>query len=200
MRSFSFLEVLLPVAYVAYIPSASFAQTACNGNAALCDRQYPNVAQIGTHDSAFVGSLPQDNQDESVTSQLNAGIRFLQGQTHNDPFGTLSLCHTSCYELDSGSLVSYLTTVKSWLDANPNEVLTLLLTNGDSLDVSVFDTAYTTSGLKSYAFIPASSPGVLPIDSWPTLRELIAANTRLVAFLGGLLSLSYSSSPVSKRS
>ena len=184
MRSFLLPSPSVLIPFVALIPFHAFAQTACNGNVALCNRQYPNVAQIGTHDSAFVGSLPQDNQDESVTSQLNAGIRFLQAQTHKDPFGTLSLCHTSCYELDAGSLVSYLTTIKTWLDANPNEVLTLLLTNGDSLDVSVFDTAYTNSGLKPYAFVPASSPGFLPIDSWPTLQDLITTNKRLVAFLG----------------
>ena len=169
------------------LPVPVLGQAACNGNAALCGRQYPDVAQIGAHDSAFVGTLLTDNQDVSVTNQLNAGIRFLQGQTHKDPFGTLSMCHTSCYELDAGSTVSYFSTIKSWLDANPNEVLTLLLTNGDNVDISLFDTAFTSSGLKSYAFVPSSSPGVLGIDSWPTLQDLINANTRLVAFLGTCL-------------
>ena len=159
-------------------------QAACNGNKALCSRKYPDVAQIGAHDSAFVGTLLTDNQDVSVTNQLNAGIRFLQGQTHKDPFGTLSMCHTSCYELDAGSTVSYLSTIKSWLDANPNEVLTLLLTNGDNVDISLFDTAFTSSGLKPYAFVPSSSPGILSIDAWPTLQNLINTNKRLVAFLG----------------
>ena len=54
------------------------AQTLCNGYADLCSRQYSNITTIGTHDSAFVGELPQDNQDISVTAQLDAGIRFLQ--------------------------------------------------------------------------------------------------------------------------
>ena len=164
-----------------------YAQTACNGNAALCDRQYSNVTQIGTHDSAFVGALPQDNQDESVTAQLNAGIRFLQAQSRVDPFGTLSLCHTSCFLLDAGSVESYLITVKAWLDANPNEVLTLLLTNGDNVNVSMFDASFASSGIKSYAFVPASSPNTLLFDAWPTLQELITAGTRLVLFLGTYL-------------
>lgn len=78
---------------------------ACNGNAALCSRSYSNVTQIGTHDSAFVGILPTDNQLVSVTTQLDDGIRFLQAQTHvND--GVLHLCHTSCEELDAGPLTS----------------------------------------------------------------------------------------------
>ena len=167
------------------------AQAACNGSPALCDRIFSNVSQIGSHDSAFVGLLPQDNQDLSVTAQLNAGIRFLQAQSHVDPFGTLSLCHTSCYEEDAGPVVSYLATVKSWLDANPNEVLMLLLTNGDYVDVSMFDAAFTSSGIKPYAFVPASSPGVLAIDGWPTLQQLITAGTRLVAFLGTAFSQSH---------
>lgn len=58
------------------------AQTACNGNAALCDRKYSNVSQIGDHDSAFVGTFVTDNQGLSVTDQLDSGIRFLQGQLH----------------------------------------------------------------------------------------------------------------------
>ena len=161
-----------------------FAQTACNGNTALCGRKYSSVSQIGTHDSAFVGSLPQDNQDISITDQLNAGIRFLQAQSHKNPFGTLSLCHTSCYLADAGSVQSYLSTIKSWLDTHPNEVLTVLLTNGDSVDVGMFDAAFTDSGIKPYAFIPASTPGILALDAWPTLQEMIASGKRLVVFLG----------------
>ncbi|MCJ1302167.1 hypothetical protein MMC08_004970 [Hypocenomyce scalaris] len=175
--------IIYAVLLLSTVAQNIYAQTACNGNAALCDRQYSNVTQIGTHDSALVGALPQDNQDESVTAQLNAGIRFLQAQSHVDPFGSLSLCHTSCFLLDAGSVESYLITVKAWLDANPNEVLTLLLTNGDNVNVSMFDAAFTSSGIKSYAFVPASSPNTLLFDAWPTLQELITGGTRLVLFL-----------------
>ncbi|KAL9133413.1 MAG: hypothetical protein Q9175_005412 [Cornicularia normoerica] len=157
------------------------AQTICNGHAELCGRRYSNITTIGTHDSAFVGDLPQDNQDLSVTAQLDAGIRFLQAQSHKNILGTLELCHTSCFEEDAGTVESYFSTVKTWLDANPNEVLTILLVNGDNVPVSMFDTAYTSSGLKPYAYIPPNSP--LAIDVWPTLQELITAGTRLVAFL-----------------
>lgn len=60
--------------------STPAANVACNGNIALCDRLYSNVSQIGTHDSAFVGILPTQNQGKSVADQLGAGIRFLQAQ------------------------------------------------------------------------------------------------------------------------
>lgn len=157
------------------------AQTLCNGHAELCGRKYSNITTIGAHDSAFVGQLPQDNQGVSVTAQLDAGIRFLQVQSHKNIFGTLQLCHTSCFEEDAGAVETYLSTVKIWLDAHLNEVVTLLIVNGDNVPVSEFDDAYTSSGLKSYAYTPTKSP--LAIDAWPTLQELITANTRLVAFL-----------------
>jgi len=151
----------------------------CNGYTELCDRLWSNVSQIGSHDSAFVGNLPTDNQNVSVADQLDAGIRFLQGQTHYF-LGELSMCHTSCYELYAGTLVSYLTTIKTWMDANSNEVITLLLTNGDSENVSLFGDAFVSSGLSTYAYTPS---GILTIPEWPTLQELINADTRLIMFL-----------------
>jgi hypothetical protein len=78
---------------------AGLAASQCNGNTALCGRQYSSVSFVGTHDSAFVGILPTDNQLESVTDQLDAGIRFLQAQTHIKN-SALELCHTSCLEED----------------------------------------------------------------------------------------------------
>jgi hypothetical protein len=164
--------------------SGVFAQTACNGHTEYCSRKYSNVTQVGAHDSPFVGGFPWDNQDWNITQQLNYGIRFLQGQTHKNDAGELDLCHTSCLLEDGGSLVSFLEAIKTWLDANTNEVVTLLLTNGDSLDISVFDAAFNSSGITSYAFVPSSSPNTLSIDDWPTLQELMDAGTRLVIFLG----------------
>jgi hypothetical protein len=168
---------------LSFLFAGSVAAISCNGNAALCSRKYSNVTQIGTHDSAFVGILPTDNQYESLTSQLNAGIRFLQAQTHVKN-GALEMCHTTCAELDSGTLVSYLTTITTWMAANPNEVVTLLLTNGDGAAVSLFGAAMTSSGLSAYAYTP---PSQLAMADWPTLQELINKDTRLVMFLGMFL-------------
>jgi hypothetical protein len=72
------------VAFVLTVAGSVLGATTCNGAAELCSRKYSNVSQIGSHDSAFVGSFVTDNQDESVTNQLDAGIRFLQGQVGED--------------------------------------------------------------------------------------------------------------------
>ena len=181
-----------PISFVLCLsPLSAYAQALCNGHAELCSRQYSNITQVGSHDSAFVGTMPTDNQDINITAQLNAGIRFLQAQSHLDGSGSLNLCHTSCVEKDAGPLSDYLTDIKSWLDANPNEVVTVLLVNGDNVNISLFDTAYTISNLKKYAYTPPASP--LGLSAWPTLSELIGNNTRLIAFLdaGAAPSVSY---------
>lgn len=87
----------------------------------------------------------------------------------------------SCFLLDAGTFTSYLTTVKSWLDSNPNEVITLLLVNSDGISPSVWAQSYTDSGLSKYVYTPSSVP--VAYDSWPTLQEMISANTRVVSFL-----------------
>jgi len=156
----------------------------CNGNPGVCDRKYSNVTYIGTHNSAFSGDPddPRVNQDKSVTEQLDAGIRFLQAQVH-EFLGMLRLCHTECYLFDAGKLEDYLEEVREWMDAHPDEVVTLLLVNGDDTKTGKFDKAFTKSDIKKYAFVPSTSPEPLALDAWPTLGEMIDDGKRLVTFL-----------------
>ena len=178
MKAFAFFAAGLGlVSAGAHIPR----EQVCNGRAEYCDRKYSNVSLIGAHDSGFVGPPvdPRVNQDVDVTAQLTAGIRMVEIQTHllGD---TLSLCHTSCLELYAGTLAAYLTKVKNWLDANPNDVVTVLVANGDRVNSSMFDSVFNATGLKKYAYTPPTAPNMLAYDDWPTLGEMISAGTRLV--------------------
>ncbi|OBT61524.1 hypothetical protein VE03_09134 [Pseudogymnoascus sp. 23342-1-I1] len=162
---------------------ASLASSAagCNGDARLCGRKYSNVTQIGAHNSAFVGALPTQNQGLQVEGQLDMGIRFLQAQTHNlFGLGEMFMCHTSCFLLNTGPLVNYLKRINTWMEAHPNEVVTLLLTNPDKADVSIFGKAMVDSGLAKLAYTP---PKKLALNEWPTLQEMINSKRRLVMFL-----------------
>lgn len=203
----TFLALLFGLLYGTNASPLVCREQVCNGNADFCDRRYSNVSLIGTHDSAFVGevfvratrnpsthsradtkSLPQDprvNQQKTLTEQLNAGIRFLQAQTHQLENGTLEMCHTSCDLLDAGSLSAYITTIKTWLDTHQDDVVTLLLVNGDNVPISSFDQVFASTGLSSYAYTAPTNTTtqLLPLDSWPTYSELIANNTRIVMFL-----------------
>lgn len=86
---------------------------------------------------------------------------------------------------------AFLETIKSWLDDHPNEVVTLLLTNQASFPASKFGDVFESAGLREYAFVPGSSPDMLPMDQWPSLGELIDEGTRLIVFLGMFSLLSW---------
>lgn len=161
---------------------AGLASAACNGYDQLCARKYSDVIQIGAHDSAFVGVIPTDDQHVSISKQLDTGVRFLEAQTHNKD-GTIELCHTSCIELDAGPLDAYLSELNTWMTGHPTDVVTLLLTNQDSIAVGLYDAAFVKAGLKSLVFHP---PGTLAKADWPTLQDMITAGTRLVVLMGKL--------------
>ncbi|KAI0535356.1 PLC-like phosphodiesterase [Xylaria digitata] len=151
----------------------------CNGRAEYCDRAYSKITFAGSHNSAFVGIGPSDNQLTSVTAQLNQGIRFLTTQTH-DKDGVIQMCHTSCDLLDAGPLQDYLGTVKTWVDGHPDDVVTLLITNQDAIDINKFSDAFKATGLDSYTFTPS---GKLGLDDWPTLGDLISSGNRVIVFM-----------------
>jgi len=154
--------------------------TVCNGHAELCSQSFGNVTFVGAHDSYAIGTSLASNQDQSITTQLDDGIRMLQMQAHNES-GIIRLCHTSCSLYDGGTLEDYLKTVKSWLDANANEVLSLLIVNIDNMPASSFGAVFQTVGLDSVSYKPTMAS--LARTAWPTLGELIDANTRLLTFM-----------------
>lgn len=159
---------------------AQQAPAPCNGHAELCARRYSNITLVGSHDSAFVGTGVADNQETDVAAQLAQGVRFLQAQTHLDN-NTIKLCHTLCALEDAGPLEAYLGGVKAFLDANPREVVTLLITNQDGLPGATFDAVFRAAGIQGYGFAPGTN---LTLDQWPTLGQMIDNGQRLVVFMG----------------
>ena len=157
-------------------------EIACNGAPALCDRQYSNITWLGTHNSAFTGTGPADNQHLTVQEQLDLGVRFLTVQSRNGE-GAVKLCHSSCDILDAGLLKDYLSTIKDWLESKgrENEVLTLILTNGDGIDVAKYGDIFVEAGLDKMVYQPKEKP---TLETWPTLRELLTAGTRLIVYMG----------------
>ena len=91
----------------------------------------------------------------------------------------VELCHTSCALQDGGSLENYLAKVKTWVQNNPREVVTILWVNSDNLPASNWAAAYESTGLKAYSYAPSSGT----VASWPTLQALIDAGTPVVNFL-----------------
>ncbi|KAI1828375.1 PLC-like phosphodiesterase [Xylaria intraflava] len=172
----------------ASIPTVEAASTtastvACNNFPALCNRSYANITHMGAHDSSFLRDASTQNsvagnQFFNATAALDAGLRLLQVQVHKLN-NTIEMCHTSCDLLDAGPLETWLGDIKSWMDSNPNEVVTLLIVNSDGQDVSEFGAVFKSSGIAEYGFTPSG-------NGWPTLQSMINAKTRLVTFIASI--------------
>jgi len=165
-------------------PIAKRAATVCNGQASFCNRSYGNITYLGSHDSAFFSQDPfalAADQHLDINAQLVAGVRLLQAQAHMNN-GVLHFCHTSCALFDGGPVEYYLSVVKKFMDANPNEVITLLFTNPEGLSIQdVWKPAFDQSGMSSLAYVPPQLP--MNITSWPTLGSMIDSGKRAVVFL-----------------
>ena len=102
----------------------------------------------------------------------------LQTHVHDD---VVHMCHTSCGMLDAGPLVDFFIIVARWLATHPNEVMTILIGNGDNLPPSAFSAPLVNSSLAQFVYIPPTA--AMTLDAWPTLGAMIDANTRCVVML-----------------
>ena len=91
------------------------------------------------------------------------------------------VCHTSCAIQNGGTLSSYLEKVTSWVSANPNDVVTIVIVNSDNLPATSFASAFTSAGLDQYAYSPTAA--TLTLNEWPTMGSLIDGGKRVLAFM-----------------
>ena len=181
-------SALLPLFYT----SAS-AQTACNNSPSLCNKAYNNITHLGAHDAAFLRDSTTSfstsgNQYYNATVALDAGVRLLSAQVHklNNTSGDEAwhLCHSSCDLLDAGTLEKWLASIKTWMDNNSNDVVTILLVNSDNASPSDLGAQFQASGIDKYAYAPTNGSSIP--TTWPTLQSLISNNTRLMTFVASL--------------
>ncbi len=112
------------------------------------------------------------NQDHGLSRQLADGVRALMLDTH-EYRGEAFLCHEIC-PLGSQRLVDGLDEIRRFLDSNRGEVLSVIFES--YLGAAATRAAFARSGLDRYL-------ATLPSDgTFPTLRELIASDRRLVVF------------------
>jgi hypothetical protein len=83
------------------------------------------------------------------------------------------LCHSRC-AYGAVPFASSLSTIKQFLDRNPDEVVTLVIQNG--ITATDTEAAFDASGISPYLYRGE------PTGNWPTLGELIDAGQRLVVF------------------
>ncbi|KAL8778836.1 MAG: hypothetical protein Q9213_007228 [Squamulea squamosa] len=120
----------------------------------------------------------------NTTSQLDAGVRLLTAQVHNNS-GSWHLCHSDCALLDAGTLSSWLATIKSWLDRHPYDVVTILLVNSDHATASDLDGEFKAAAVRPYAYAPVSATAAS--INWPTLNDLVSTGKRLITFVADIV-------------
>ncbi|KAG0327206.1 hypothetical protein BGZ99_008187 [Dissophora globulifera] len=173
------------VCFLSSFVARSDAQQACNGYPELCSRTYNNVTFATAH-NAFAYTPPggvATNQDNDILTQMKDGIRAFMLDAYPTPSNNskdIELCHTSCSLLDAGPLTKLLAQIKTFMDANPNEVITILWENAGNLKPAQFQTVYAAAGMDKYSY--AQTVGN---TTWPTLAEMISSGKRLVSFLDG---------------
>ncbi|KAJ2769077.1 hypothetical protein IWQ57_003261 [Coemansia nantahalensis] len=153
----------------------------CNQHEELCSRAYNDVTYISTHASfarASAGPPARPGtQYKSIKDQLDDGVRGLHlNIVRGATAAEVSLCYPNCNMNDGGALLDTLKVVKTWLDANKDDVVTIFL-EGVGTDASPGAVAeiFVDSGLGKYAL--RGKP-----TTWPTLESMIGAGTRLVVF------------------
>ncbi|RMY06495.1 hypothetical protein D0868_05837 [Hortaea werneckii] len=156
----------------------------CNNYPEFCSRQYSNITQICAHNSAFaIKNNAASNQDYDITTQLDDGIRMIQGETQLVN-GTMYACHTSCDLLNAGTYASVLRQVTNWVEAHPYDVVTILVGNSDynnGVTAKDYVQPFQESGLMPYLYEPEYVPQRR--NQWPTLGEMILSGKRVVAFI-----------------
>ena len=113
------------------------------------------------------------NHQHGIAEQLEDGVRVLLIDVYLDEVdpGTVLMCHGPC-SLASTPHLEGLGAITSFLEANPREVITIIYEDHAPVDAIAQD--YATTGADALVFTHA------PGTPWPTLGEMIDADTRLV--------------------
>jgi hypothetical protein len=176
----------------------------CNGHAELCDRPVNEVAYVATHNAMSISQYGWlwPSHDGTIADQLDAGVRALLIDTHYwdtqavvaetlaqlspelclvaekvlgrigtvDRAGTF-LCHMAC-GLGSTEFEQTLADINNFLAENPREILFVVVQ--DAILPADTEAAFAAAGLDKCLF--TQQPGA----QWPTLRQMIDSNERLV--------------------
>jgi hypothetical protein len=160
------------------LPFTQSASPTCNGSPLLCDRLFNETYFLTTHNSFAVGSNPAANQQQSIAQQLQGGVRGLALDLHQfdpaQPTDTIYLCHLSCAILYAGLFSEALTPIKTFLDKNPKEIVTVFLENFGKFPVTTIGRHFADAGLTSRTYVKQW------YEPWKTHNQMIDNNQRLI--------------------
>jgi hypothetical protein len=161
---------------------------ACNGYESLCDVPANQVLYATVHNAVSSiedGVTIVPNHELQLEKALQSGWRGLNfdiGKCSDFTEQPVRLVHGLC-AIGSRDPIEVFTNIQTFLDSNPNEVLLMPIQIDNSLDggsVSYAEIYAILEQVPDFTSLLYQHPGVG--TPWPTLRELIAANTRILLF------------------
>ncbi|XP_010263507.1 PREDICTED: PI-PLC X domain-containing protein At5g67130-like [Nelumbo nucifera] len=146
---------------------------------------------LTTHNSfALLGAKPgigsvllaPENQQDSITSQLNNGVRGLMLDMY-DFNSDIWLCHSfggQCYNFTAFQpAINVLKEIQLFLEANPTEIITIFIEDYVTSPRGLTN-VFNAAGLRKYWFPVSRMPK--NGGDWPTVDDMVRQNQRLVVF------------------
>jgi hypothetical protein len=156
-------------------------QNCCNGLDSICHLRVDEILYVSVH-NAVLATLEGADDQSQLEDVLEAGYRGLNFEVCNCQ-GEYQLCTGMCGFGDSDP-VGIFESINSFLDKHPTEtiLITLDLNSNVGRPVDLAVVASILSGVKGliekiYVHEDANCP-------WPTLREVVDANTVSTAYVG----------------
>ncbi|XP_010936443.1 PI-PLC X domain-containing protein At5g67130 [Elaeis guineensis] len=152
---------------------------------------FNKYAYLTTHNSYAIEGEPShtgvprvtfDNQEDSVTQQLNNGVRALMLDTY-DFDDDVWLCHSNggkCNDFTAFEpAIDTMKEIEAFLSANPSEIVTLILEDYVKAPNGLTK-VFNDSGLLKYWFPVSRMPQIG--QDWPLVSNMVASNQRLIVF------------------
>ncbi|CAL1408537.1 unnamed protein product [Linum trigynum] len=152
---------------------------------------FNKYAFLTTHNAFAIDGYPQHtpiprvtetNQEDSITTQLNNGVRALMLDVY-DFQGDIWMCHSfggKCYDFTAfGPAIDFLKEIEGFMSANPSEIVTVILEDYVNADKGLTK-VFTDAGLMNYWFPVSGMPK--NGGDWPLVSDMVKNNQRLLVF------------------
>jgi len=155
----------------------------CNGLDSICDLGVDDILYATVHNAMATsedGFLFLPNHHFKLEDALEAGYRGINLDVCNCG-GNYQFCHGVCH-FGARDIVEVFANINRFLDLNPTEVVAipLQINNGvgDTVDIKVlYNLMLQVPGFTDKFYVHENL-----IEDWPTLRESIDANKRVLMF------------------
>jgi hypothetical protein len=175
-------------------PSYIFNQCAdqgdcCNGLSNICDMRVSDILYAGVHNgqsSVEDGYYIAPNHQYNVLSALDYGYRVINLDIGRCS-GVLSLVHGVC-KLGTTDPVKMFQGIMNWLDANPTEIVIIPIQfdnaagGSDEPAIDLAEVYNLLNQIQGFTNRMYEKEADSAFDDWPTLRELIESDKRILLF------------------